>query len=207
LFCPGIPGAGKTILASVVIDNLNAMFKNNENVGIAYIYCNFQERDTQSATALVRSLLMQLTRELSSLPDCVKQIYSQCGAKEKPPSLDDLSGVLQSLAAMYSRVFIIVDALDECRASEAGRFLSAIFSLQAKTGVNIFATSRPIPDIEREFKGYPSCKILANDEDVRKYLDGHMSKLRPFVLKRPNLQEEIKNEIAETVDGMYVSYS
>src|ERR1700728_972587 len=63
LFCPGIPGAGKTILMSIVIDNLITMFGSNENVGIAYIYCNFKQRDVQTAEGLLRSLLKQLAQE------------------------------------------------------------------------------------------------------------------------------------------------
>src|SRR4051812_15093336 len=44
LFCPGIPGAGKTILTSIVIDDLMTQFSNNSTIGIAYIYCNFKRK-------------------------------------------------------------------------------------------------------------------------------------------------------------------
>jgi hypothetical protein len=110
------------------------------------------------------------------------------------------------VAATYSRAFIIVDALDECQASDGcrSRLLSEIFSLLAKTGANFFATSRQNPYIENEFKGRISLEILASDEDVRRYFDGHMSELPAYVLKRPDLQEEIKTEITEAAEGMYV---
>jgi hypothetical protein len=42
LFCPGIPGAGKTILTSIVVEELFTRFENNGNIGIAYLYCNYQ---------------------------------------------------------------------------------------------------------------------------------------------------------------------
>ncbi|RYP28170.1 hypothetical protein DL767_007318 [Monosporascus sp. MG133] len=42
LFCPGIPGAGKTILTSIVVDELTCRFTDDETVGIAYVYCNFR---------------------------------------------------------------------------------------------------------------------------------------------------------------------
>jgi hypothetical protein len=96
------------------------------------------------------------------------------------------------VAAMFSRVFIIVDALDECQASGKCRstLLLEVFSLQTKTKANFFAISRPMPDIEREFKAYPSREILASDGDVRRYLDSHMSELPEFILKKPDLQEK-----------------
>jgi hypothetical protein len=81
-----------------------------------------------------------------------------------------------------------------------------MFNLRAKTRANLFATSRPILDIEREFKGYVSREILASEEHVRRYRDGHISQLPAFVLKRPDLQEEIKTEITQAVEGMYVPY-
>ena len=42
LFCPGIPGAGKTMITSIVVDNLYTRFENDGSIGIAYIYCNFR---------------------------------------------------------------------------------------------------------------------------------------------------------------------
>ena len=206
LFCPGIPGAGKTILTSIMVDDLITRFQNDPTVSIAYIYCNFRRKDEQKIDDLLVSLLKQLAQGQSPLPDSVKDLYDHHKAKRTRPLLEEISRVLQSLAAMYSRVFVVVDALDECQASDRCRskFLSEIFNFQAKDGINFFATSRPIPDIEMEFKGYPSREILASDEDVRRYLDGHMSRLPEFVLKRLDLQEEIKTEITRAVEGMYV---
>ena len=106
--------------------------------------------------------------------------------------------------ASYSRTFIVIDALDECGISDGGRrkFLSEIFNLRAKTGVSLFATSRFIPDITEQFKGSLSLEIRANDGDVRKYLEGHMPQLQSCVMRKPDLQEEIKTEIVKAVDGM-----
>jgi len=108
---------------------------------------------------------------------------------------------------MYSRAFIVVDALDECRASNGcrSRFLSEIFNLQAKSKANIFATSRFIPEITERFEGSMLLEIRASEHDVRRYVDGHMSHLPSFVGRSLDLQEEIKAEIVKAVDGMYVS--
>src|SRR6266496_4310829 len=60
LFCPGIPGAGKTILTSIIVDNLRTRYKDDNNIGIAYIYCNFRSHDEQRLEGLFASLLKQL---------------------------------------------------------------------------------------------------------------------------------------------------
>jgi hypothetical protein len=207
LFCPGIPGAGKTILTSIVIDDLTTRHQNDPSIGIAYLYCNFRQGDEQKAKDLLASLLKQLSQKRPSLPDSVKAVYDQHKDKRTRPSIDELSRAFRSVSAMYSRVFIVVDALDECQVSDGcrSRFLSEIFSLQVKCGVNVFATSRFIPEITEKFTGSTSLEIRASDEDVRKYLEGHMSQLPSFVSRNVDLQEEVVTKIVQAVDGMYVA--
>jgi hypothetical protein len=170
LFCPGIPGSGKTILTSIVVEELATRFSNDPNVGIAYLYRNFRRKDEQKAQDLLASLLKQLSEERSSLPDSVKSLYDKHKEKRTRPSLDEISRTLQSVAGTYSRVMIIVDALDECQVSDGCRmtFLTEIFSLQTKTKANLFATSRFIPDITEKFKGIS----LRKESSARNQLQG-----------------------------------
>jgi hypothetical protein len=204
LFCPGIPGAGKTIITAIVVHHLLTLFEDDVNTGIAYLYCNFR-RDDQKAEDLLASLLKQLTQRRSSLPDSVKSLHDKHKVKQTRPSFDEISRTLQSVAALYSRVFIVVDALDECHATGGcrERILMEIFK-QAKRRANFFATSRFIPEITEKFQGSISLEIRASEQDVRRYIDGHISHLPTFVRRNPDLQEEVKAEIVKAVDGMYV---
>lgn len=206
LFCPGIPGAGKTIITAIVVENLFTRFQNDSSVGVAYLYCNFQRQQDQKPEDLLASLLKQLVQEKLSMPESTKSLYERHKDKRTSPSFDEISNALRSVIADYSQIFITIDALDECQVSygRRRRFLSEIFNLQAKTKANLFVTSRFIPEIMREFEGCVSLEIHASDEDVRRYLDGHMSQLPSFVLRSLDLQEEIKTAIIKTVDGMYV---
>jgi hypothetical protein len=70
LFCPGIPGAGKTILTSIVVDELTTRFAEDENVGIAYIFCNFRRQAEQNAEDLLMSLLKQLAQSVGPTSGC-----------------------------------------------------------------------------------------------------------------------------------------
>ncbi|KAH6706258.1 hypothetical protein BKA61DRAFT_558724, partial [Leptodontidium sp. MPI-SDFR-AT-0119] len=204
LFCPGIPGAGKTILTAVAIKDLITRFQNNPGVGIAYLYCNFRRKDEQKEHDLLASLLKQLSSGRSSLPDSVNLLYDKHKEKRTRPSLDEISGTLQSVAGSYSRVIIIVDALDECQVTDGCRetFLSEIFSLQTKTKANLFATSRFIPDIIEKFQGSTTFEIRAHDEDVRQYLDGRIAKSGQKLLETH--RQEIKTAITKAVDGMFL---
>jgi hypothetical protein len=207
LFCPGIPGAGKTILTSVVVESLHRRFQDDPSISVVYLYCNFRRQDEQKAEDLLASLLKQLAQGRSPLPDSVKSLHDGHRDKRTRPSFDEILGTLQSVATMYSRIFIIVDALDECQASDGCRmrFLLEMFNLQAKCQVSIFATSRFIPEINENFKECMQLEIRASKQDVQRYLDGHISQLPKCVLRSPELQDEIKAEIIKAVDGMYVS--
>ncbi|KAI9763767.1 MAG: hypothetical protein M1840_009092 [Geoglossum simile] len=183
LYYPGIPGAGKTILTSIVVDDLIRRPQNNPNIGIAYLYCNFRQQEEQKAEDLLASLLKQLSQGQSSLPDSSSPV---CG--------------------YHIRVFIIIDALDKCQVTNGcrSRFLSEIFNLQVKCGASIFATSRFVPEITEKFNGSILLEIRASNEDVRKYLKGHMSQLPSFVSRNVDLQEEIMTEIVQAIDRMFL---
>jgi hypothetical protein len=176
LFCPGIPGAGKTMITSIVVGDLYKRFRNDATVGIAYIYCNFKRKHEQTLEDLILNLLKQLAQSQSSLPNSVKGLYEHHQQKRTRPSFDEICKALHSVAAVCSSVFIAVDALDECQISGGyrTRFLSEILSLQAKYGANIFTTSRINDEIAKVFTGAASLKIHARDDDVGAYLSERM---------------------------------
>jgi Cdc6-like AAA superfamily ATPase len=207
LFCPGNPGTGKTILTSVVIQELNARYFSDVAIGIAYIYFNFRQQDKQNVNDLLASLLKQLAESQPSLPKSVKDLHNQHKTKRTRPSTKEISDTLQAVATLYSRVFIVVDALDECQVSNSYclKFLSEIFSLQTKSVINFFATSRFIPEITEKFNESLQLEIRASDQDVERYLHNHILQLPKCVLNSLGLQEEIKDRILKAVDGMYVS--
>ncbi|KAK5444190.1 hypothetical protein LTS15_010543 [Exophiala xenobiotica] len=206
LFCPGIPGAGKTILTSIVVDDLHTRFQNDATIGIAYIYFNFRRKDEQKIEDLLASLLKQLAEGQSSLPESVKQLYDRHQKKRTRPSSDEILRALHSTAALFRRLFIIADALDECQVSGSCRstLLSEIFNLQVKCDVDILATSRFDPVIEQWFERSVRLEIRATKEDVRTFLNHRMSPRRAFLRKNQKLQEDIKAKIVDVVEGMFL---
>lgn len=59
LFCSGIPGVGKTMITSIIVEHLSAEFQNDANIGIAYLYCNYRRQQEQKPADLLASLLKQ----------------------------------------------------------------------------------------------------------------------------------------------------
>ncbi|KAK6519660.1 hypothetical protein TWF281_003482 [Arthrobotrys megalospora] len=206
LFCPGIPGAGKTILTSIVINDLLGKYKDDPETGIAYVYFNFKRQIREDE--FLAYLLKRLSQASSVLPENVRKLYDQHKKGKTRPTIEEIWVALGSVMAMYQRLFIAIDALDECQIHEVGgcrgRILDRLFKLQSGHKVNIFATSRYILDITTRFKDERSTmlEIRAHNEDIRGYLDGQISQSKRALLE--SHQEEIKEEITKAVDGMFL---
>ncbi|KGO40643.1 hypothetical protein PEXP_071470 [Penicillium expansum] len=201
LFCPGIPGAGKTICCAILVDDLTTRFENKPDVGIAYIYCNFNRQDEQKAQDLLLSLLKQLSQKRTSIPDAVKDLYKRYKTTSTRPRFDEISKALHSAVCTYSNVFILIDALDECESTCRTRVLGEIMKIHASAGANVLATSRPT-EVHDLFESGDFLEIRAHEDDVRRYLDGNMFRLPGFVRRNITLQEEIMTVISRHVQGM-----
>lgn len=204
LFCPGIPGAGKTIMSASVIDNLYSRFQDDQTIGIAYIYFNYRQHESQIVDDLLASLLKQLAQRKPSLPESVKSIYDSYQESRIKPSFEKISITLHSVVATYSRVFIVIDALDECCTSDntLTRFLEQIFQLRDEAPTNIFATSRPSTEISSYFSKGLCRTISAIDEDITNYLNAKIS-LQKYEIMDNEMQDMIVGGVLEASDGMY----
>jgi Cdc6-like AAA superfamily ATPase len=208
LFTLGMPGVGKTILASIVVDELLKRYSDDDTIGIAYIYCNFRRTHEQKVTDLLVSLLKQLAHRRPTLPDSVGKMYKRHQRYQTRPLFNEISTALQSVSTLYSRVFVVVDALDECQASGGcrSRLLKAIFDLQEKSKAKVFATSRNVPEISEKFRKRRSLEIeiYAHDVDVHRYLDGNMFQMQDSVGCNPELELGLPSRRGECVSSLSV---
>ncbi|KAM0420988.1 hypothetical protein ACHAPT_011231 [Fusarium lateritium] len=204
LFCPGIPGSGKTVLASIVVNYLLRRREEREikSIGVAFVYLDFKQQF--ELVHLLGSILRQLAADHSSALDSIRNLRDKCRAQSRALSLSKIREILQSIAPSFSRLFIVVDALDEGEQHLSDELVSEIFHLQQECGANFFATSRNIPGIKAGFEGVRTLEIRVNDEDVRGYVDSYMSKLPGFVTRSPELQEKTRTGIFEAIDGMFL---
>jgi hypothetical protein len=173
-----------------------------------YIYCNYKERSRQSVFNLVTSLLKQLVQDHTVAYESVKTLHLHHKNQETRPTLEQILEAFRLATGTFSKVFVVVDALDECSDTTRAELLTALRSLA--NPINLLVTSRDLASIAQEFRGTKHLDIRANDQDVRRYIEGRIP-CAPFlkihVDKDATLQEEILKAITENVDGMLVSYA
>jgi hypothetical protein len=201
LFCPGIPGAGKSMIAAIAIDHIWKRVQ-NQPVGLAFIYCNYRSQADQTATSLASAVLKQLIQGHLSIPEPVTNLYKRHAERRTRPSFAEIRDAIPIVVSNYSKVYVIIDALDECLKDHRMQLLSMLRSLQSNGNLNLMATSRFVPEVEKHFSRSPLLEVRANDLDVKQFVAGQMSRLPTCVQRDVELQETIQNGISMTVEGM-----
>ncbi|ATY64386.1 ankyrin repeat-containing domain [Cordyceps militaris] len=210
MFCPGIPGAGKTILAASVIDHVQTKANAGHGIGMAYIYFNFRRQQDQKLAHLLASLVKDLAQQDAFAIEAVKALFNVHEMNNTRPSTDELNKLLSVVihSSSFQRIFIVVDALDECQTGEncRGNFASLLSSLVQGGKANVLATSRPIPEIRTalQHNSTITLEIRASDQDVHAYLDGNLDQLPSCIRLNLDLQDQIKSTIAKAADGMFL---
>ena len=202
LWCIGAPGTGKTVLASAVISTLETEVASPE-VGTAYLYCTHAERDKQNIEEMIGSLIQQLLRQRPVPKDTLK-LYSSHEDFNTRPSLAELSAQLELLTSMFSAVYIVVDALDECPESNNTRRSLIAQLRKLNPQVRLLFTSRPLGIIE-DLKDAARFPIVSPEEDMRKYISTQIHqehRLLALCQKHTDLEAEILDKIIAKADGM-----
>ncbi|KAH8657977.1 hypothetical protein BX600DRAFT_415770 [Xylariales sp. PMI_506] len=212
LWLHGIPGCGKTILSSTVIDNLE---KSDSHAKTIYFYFDFADSEKQSYAAAVRSLASQLYRKMSLTRPPIDELFFSCESGQRQLSIDSLCTALHKMLEQSGEVWIVLDALDECQERETSShgLLYFIENLHKYLGnVHLLVTSRPEQDIKSYVSRWARDEDiihLQNDvvaEDIRAYVkevirqaDGPLSRWR----SEPEIQTEIEGILTEKSDGMF----
>ncbi|KAF8874898.1 hypothetical protein BD779DRAFT_1450612, partial [Infundibulicybe gibba] len=120
------------------------------------------------------------------------------------PTFSELLGMLKIEVETYSRVFVVVDALDE---TDVRVWVPLLRHLRALSRTSLLATSRDIGDIMLELRPDQRLDISVNGGDMRKYIEGRLSgstgKFGRLLEANLDLREEITTGVMKKADGMY----
>lgn len=190
LYCPGIPGSGKTFTTAMAIENMDSLSEEHGWV-FAYVFCNYQQRKENRCEMLLRSLLRMVLEQTHEISDDVQRWPT----RNKEISIDEIMEQLRVSIKGCSRVFLMIDALDELDVFQD--LVSYLFDLQKADDVSLYFTSRKIPHIQMLFDKAMIVPIKATEYDVGVYLEDQMSK--PHVPSFVRINQELRDEIKKTV--------
>ena len=204
LWCPGIPGAGKTVTSSIIIDRLQSEYR-NRNVAVTCLSCNYRDRATQSAEIFMANLVKQIVQQKQTVSTELTVRYKD--RERGRPTFAELAALFSQEIGHFSKVFVVIDALDETSEHEDIRRL--VLSELQSLPVNLLVTSRYEKAIEQRLEKAERLEIVATAADVQTYVKARIPfehLLARHVQADPTLEETIVNKIIEKSQGMYVSH-
>ncbi|KAH8648264.1 hypothetical protein BGZ60DRAFT_390514 [Tricladium varicosporioides] len=177
LWCHGIPGAGKTVIAAILFDYLKTTYGEDEtqNIRVTGIYCNYKEADIQSPVNLLASIYFQLVSEDSALPIELERLYSngKNRLKRMRPTFLEIKSLLAAKISGYSRIFLIVDALDELPENSRRILITTVQTV--RPDINLLVTSRYLDNIALDLKDWVKLEIKASRGDIEAYVKHRLS--------------------------------
>lgn len=149
MWCPGIPGAGKTFLSSIIVQYLKD-FAEDRDIGVFMLYCSFNDPHTQSVDALLSDLLKQAIQVKNEVFHTLRKLYQAHSKSHTRLSREELVSEIEFAFSDYSKVYLVVDGLDEILQEHARlTLIEALWNV--KGNVNLMITSRPLPTVEQHF--------------------------------------------------------
>ena len=183
------------------------MYRDTSDVGIGWVYCIYNET-SQTAHNLLASLLQQFCRQKGSLsPELLKSYNYHC-RHDTRPLVSDISKLLHSEIKHFSKMYIVIDALDECPESDRTRDVLLSEILNLPSNAYLLVTSRPNNSIENILREAECLEISAHDDDVRRHVVARVAMetlLNKCVTADPSLKDTIVSKITERAQGMYVT--
>lgn len=206
LWLYGIPGCGKTVLSSSIIEDLQQPPSQPISC-LVYFYSDFNDSTKQTLDSALRSLISQLSKQSE---DAFRELSQSCEANGKEqPSTQLLRELLCSMLSVAPHTRVILDALDESTTrSHLLQWISNLLDCRAQH-TQIVVTGRPEYEIEQAMrKLLPQRAIIALDQqevnaDIGAYIharirfDPEMNRWRDT----PQVQDEIEKEITTKANG------
>lgn len=144
MWCPGIPGAGKTHLATIVYDHLRSI----PDTLALIVYCGYVDPSDQTRGNFIRALIRQVIQFRPEMGDKLSETYRTYSKEGKQLSVEKLAAIFEDLVLELKNCFIIIDALDDVR-EETQRY--QLLNTVINNRTNVMVTSRPLDNIRDLF--------------------------------------------------------
>lgn len=205
LWVYGIPGAGKTILSALAIEQ--TVKTASATNGTIFYYCSHRDESPRHLSGVLGCLIGQLARQSG---DCMHLLEEKAGHYEKMTSQtwarneDELLSILGKMLRLFDTVYMIVDGVDECH--DSGSVTESLVELAYDIPhLCILLFSRRQPEMEHLLENFEQLSIAAESQDLRLYVPAQIEKLirkHRLRIKNPDIKGEIVEKLVNGADGM-----
>ncbi|EWC43627.1 hypothetical protein DRE_01514 [Drechslerella stenobrocha 248] len=203
----GIPGCGKTILSSTIIESLTP--KQN----LLYFYFDFTDQKKQTFDSLIRALISQLYRQSTEASQELSSLFASCQDGGRQPERQSLCQTFLRMIKRLKEVWIVIDALDECQGTDRETLTSWMREILCfnHKNVHLLVASRAEIDIKSGIMEFAHTNCILSIEsdliyyDISSYVYSKVRESNGFKRwrRRPEIQEEIETALLEKANGMF----
>ncbi|KAI1341959.1 hypothetical protein F5Y15DRAFT_413228 [Xylariaceae sp. FL0016] len=208
LWLSGIPGAGKTILCGAVIEEL--LQESSTTTAVAFYFCDYKSPSTHDPLNVVGAIAVQLAIQNTTAFELLEEYYQTLNPATrlpKSPRTEDLQRLIRDMTALFGKVYIVVDGLDECGREAPG----VVQALQVISGdsrnVSMALFSRNEPEMREELEAeFSHIETAARTEDLDLYVQAEMTRRKRLAnlgLRNPELHAEIRHTLVNGAQGMF----
>lgn len=134
-----------------MISYLKDLYDKDPRIGLGFFYFSFNDDQKQNASGMLSSLIRQLYAQLPDIPDVIQPLI-QDKEKDHRPDLSKLESILATIVQCFLKVYVVIDALDECPANNGKRrtLLESLCRIDSMglENLHVLCTSRQEPDIQ-----------------------------------------------------------
>ncbi|KAF6761401.1 hypothetical protein DFP72DRAFT_1090534 [Ephemerocybe angulata] len=202
VWATGLPGSGKTILASISIEHLEDMFSCRTDVAILYAFLRYSEKPT--LLQIIAGLLTQLVSCHHIALAHLLPPYQRAKRHRDELSCSEAVKLLKGCLALFSDAFIVIDGLDEVDDTTKDGLLDVLTSLHA----HILLTCRPLElFMRRHTPSALQIPVQAQTKDIEVYVSKRIkqsTRLSSILSENPDIAETFTALIQEKSKGMFL---
>ena len=144
LWLTGIPGAGKSFLCSLLVENLQTQ----QHISTLYYFCSHQSSNGDKSAVILRTLARQFLQQNPDMAPLVHQAYLQKGSNRSGPAMRKL---LTQVLPTSKVTRIVIDGIDEGDHATQQEVLKSLVEIQqsANHHCKVLISSRDEPQIQK----------------------------------------------------------
>ncbi|KAJ5157603.1 NACHT nucleoside triphosphatase [Penicillium canariense] len=213
LWVHGAPGCGKSVLFSTAVEYIKSSQVNgDQDVGLAFFYFDFKDSSKQSALGMLCALLLQLSDQVH-VDDFAKdlgQLNYTSKSGTTPLDVDDPIACLHRVAQRFPKIYILLDALDECPHHKERETVLAFIATVRQWGLpalHILVTSHDVIDIRGSLNPQEGQDVTMKNPNVDKDMANYVYHQ---LTTNPNLEQwkdnhvEIQAALIERAQGVFL---
>jgi hypothetical protein len=176
-------------------------------IELTFVYCNHKQNLSQRVEYFVGAIVRQLLEQKETVPKEIQTLYERYRKKGTTPTRSEYFDILQSLSNECTKIYLVVDALDECINENGEMIWKDLLTPLRKlvTNLRLLCTLRHVDDIGQISPGSICIEIRASDADLRTYVQAQVNSnniLSKFCKQDSNLQNDILQVVVSKAEGM-----